>query len=156
MCSHVDTKVLEKHTASICTLILKMETAGTSETLAVKMSQCSKYHLRLLPAMSLFSLQTVHSYAWQPTIFTVHCVTCSFFSSVLKVLMTDQTTIYASLYYTTLQLILHMNISFQTLLVRSCFITHISTYISLKLYMLICSSDTVKKRRERKRDIILQ
>jgi len=46
----VDTKVLEKHTTSICTLILKMEAAGTSKMLAVTMSQCSKYHLHLLPA----------------------------------------------------------------------------------------------------------
>jgi len=59
----MDTKVLEKHIASIGTLILKMEAAWTPKTMAVTMSQCSKYHLHLLPAMSPFILQTVHSCA---------------------------------------------------------------------------------------------
>jgi len=66
--------------------------------------------------------------------------------------MTDQTTTYVNLSHTTLQLRLHLKISFQTLLILSCFITHITTYISLKLYTLKGSSDTVEKEGERERE----
>ena len=72
----METKVLKKHTASICALTMKMEAAGTSKRLAA----VTAWHLCLLPATSLSSLQTVPSRALQPTVIPFHSVTCSFFS----------------------------------------------------------------------------
>lgn len=75
-CSQVDTKVLKKHTASICTLTLKMEAARSSKRLAATASR----HLSLLPATFLFSIQTVHSLVYLPTSFPFQFLTCSLFS----------------------------------------------------------------------------